>query len=340
MKQVDPKIYAAAFALRLGCDINVGPKTEVMAERSLVEIFRACRKKQGLDHNLRRAGMAVAGSDSEVVRAEFSYGGLVGGTAFTDALGKVVTTAFNEAKPTWRRWANPAEVDRLTGEFTSTYPVASPPEVLPGREISPAGGNIKTTSLSLQKNARILQVSFEAVMNDDVQLIQRLVREEVAATVRQEDDKVYVCLTTVTGFFVTANGNRLTGSALTGDNLATAMKTVRTMAKKGVKYRLEPKVLLVPAALEHTARTILHLIDEPLEVVAESRLDEDSTTSWYLVGDKTQIDSIVLQYLKGFSVPEVIRRPGTLDFDGVQYRIKHVCGAAAPCPQGIVKSEA
>jgi hypothetical protein len=114
------------------------------------------------------------------------------------------------------------------------------------------------------------------------------------------------------------------------------------MKSGDVELRLRPAALLVPPALEQTARAIVVALynrdNDPdrLDVVPESRLDF-STTTWYLAADKNQIDSLVMGFLEGETAPR-IDQVRAFNFDGRRYRIRHRVGCKAVRTAGIIKN--
>lgn len=337
VQNLECRPMADAIKLRFGIDVkDCHELAPSLAEKSFAEMIRASR------------GLAMSG-DRENVRAEFALGsGGVFASAFFDAIGTTVLEIYKQSRPNWRRWANSAEVPTLSGKRVNVDALESPPKVSPGQSFVPTEGGGRQSDIALGKYGRLLNISWEAILADDIGFILKLISEEINAAVRLEDDLVIAALAGATSFFLSANNNKLTGNALDPDGLKAAIAAIRVMQSGGgVKLRLSPRILLVPAALENSATGLLEadLIrgedhDGTIIPVVDSRLDESSQSSWYLVSDKRQTDSIVLQVLTGSTGPELIELPRKLEFDGVRYRIKNICGAAAVNPYGIVKSEA
>ena len=341
---------ADAFYLILGGRKDVGEKAEKLAQLSLQGLCRKALVDQGAkqfkrfpvkaDEQIDDASMNEYESRGAyaVIRASMGAG-FIAASAFSEALEKTMLDFYEESTPNWQHWANSCEVNRLSGERIDFDPVNTPPVLGSVTPFPNATETNKTNSqIDLQKRGRILKVSFEALLSNDVGVIQRLLREEVAAMIRAEDDDVIAALTGTSGFFTTKN--TVTSAPLTESHLDSVLGKLRLMKNSDIKMHYQPSMLLVPTSLAMTASKILEETGIDLNIHVESRLDDVSVQDWYLVANKKQSDSIVLQFLTGRRPPELFRLPRKLDFDGDRYRIKHLCQAKATRPYSIVKGQA
>jgi len=132
----------------------------------------------------------------------------------------------------------------------------------------------------------------------------------------------------------------------------------------GQPINIEPRFLLVPTALKHTAieltkgatlimsggaeqtiRPALNVLaDENLQVVSAPHLANvkytgQSSTGWYLFGDPRQIDTFEIGYLKGKRTPTVER--GDADFNtlGLWFRVYFDLGVREQDFRGMIKSK-
>jgi hypothetical protein len=132
----------------------------------------------------------------------------------------------------------------------------------------------------------------------------------------------------------------------------------------GQPINIEPKFLLVPTALKHTAieltkgatlimaggaeqqiRPALNVLaDENLQVVSAPHLANvkytgQSSTGWYLFGSPSQIDTFEIGYLRGKRTPTVER--GDADFNtlGLWFRVYFDLGVREQDFRGMVKSK-
>ncbi len=335
-KKFERNNFVDSLCLRFGCELQ-SPSDEALylAERSLSEIGRLC---------LADAGIEIPSNDFEVVRTAAVFYDVL-----SNALIKTVLKIYANAGSTWRRWCNSTDLSVLSGERFTINPVKTPGEVGPGQNFPEGTSGGTKEKVLLAKYGQTLDVLYELILNDDVDLIQRLLKEHIQACIRLENDVVYDTLEspgTINGeaYFHINYGNLITGSALAEDTLATAMERLRNMKINNVELRLRPAVLLVPSALEKTARKLVVALynrdadPDRLDVVAESRLDS-SSTSWYLAADKRQADSLIMGFLKGETTPR-IDPIKAFNIDGKRYRIKHTVGCKAISRMGIIKNNA
>lgn len=350
MKQISRENLVDAFCILLGCDRQASPEAKRLADFGLIGLCRmALRRSGSLEFNGRfpvkqdqqfddqSMNEFESRSAFEVIRAAMGAGFIVSDT-FSEALNQTFLSFYDQANPTWQRWANACEVSRLSGTRNDYNPADTPAAVPAGQEYPPHSESNKTSNeILLEKRGRVLKISYETLLAGDMPEIQRLLKEEVAALVRAEDDEVVNALTSTSGFFTAKN--TLSGRALSKDNLQLAITTLRQMKTGRTKMHYTPAVLLIPSDLEILSLEIMEAAKFDLEIIVESRLDDVSAVDWFLIADKQQSDSVVLQFLTGFRKPEVRRLPRTLDFDGERYRIKHVCKAKATRPYAVIKGD-
>ena len=117
---------------------------------------------------------------------------------------------------------------------------------------------------------------------------------------------------------------------------------MRTQKDGKATLNIRPTFLLIPAALEDTARVLMSSETDPVksnsrvpnpvrnaaEVIVDARLDEHSTTAWYLLASPTLFDTIEVGYLDGISAPFLDSQDGW-SVDGTEYKVR-IDAAAAP----------
>ena len=152
--------------------------------------------------------------------------------------------------------------------------------------------------------ARMFAVTREALINDDLSILSDLPLVLGAESARTLNDLFFDTLIANAGsFFGAGNGNLLTGagSALSTAGLADAVANLRKRTDRdGRIIGFTPTVLMVPASLETTARSVLYSTtlqrdqtadQQPmgnphanlnLMLATEARLDADSEAAWYL----------------------------------------------------------
>lgn len=234
----------------------------------------------------------------------------------------------------------------------------------PELEKVPEGGNATQGQISeaaekytLDTYAKKINLTRKMIINDDLSALTRI-PEMFGRRARDLESKL------VWGV-ITDNANLADGFALFGSdhkNLASPATAIdvssvgegrRAMRVQkgldGLKLNISPIWLYVPAALETKAEQFaaVNVVPESdananpfkgrLRVGAESRLDDDSTTAWYLFADTGQLDIIELGTLEGEEGPSIVRRD-LGGVQGVEIEIIHDVVAKAIDFRGVYKN--
>lgn len=170
---------------------------------------------------------------------------------------------------------------------------------------------------------RLLMVSRQAIINDDLAAFTRLPAAFGAAARRLEADLIFKLLTANptladgVPLFHATHGNLGAPAALSVPALAAARAMMRR--QKGLLGESyvdpAPSLLIVPVSLQTAAEQLVATLHDPsvttganveqpafirgLTVVADPRLDEVSETAWYLSASPRQFDGLVRCYLQG-----------------------------------------
>ncbi len=206
---------------------------------------------------------------------------------------------------------------------------------------------------------RILQISRQALVNDDLSAFTIMPKAFGVAARRLEADKVYGVLngnpTLGDGFalFSTDHGNLGAAAALSIASLGTARSAMRQQkGLAGLGYvDPQPKFLIVPAALETSAEQILSSLVDPsrnnatpnaefirgLTLVADPRLDAHSVTAWYLSASPSQIEGILRAYLAGEPRP-YLEENTEFERDAISYKVRLDFAAGVIDYRGLYKN--
>jgi hypothetical protein len=199
---------------------------------------------------------------------------------------------------------------------------------------------------SLITYGRIVAITRQAMVNDDLRAFDRLLGAFGNSARRLENATVYSQLTANgamsdgTALFHADHSNLSTGagSALAAAGLGAARTAMRKQTGlQGELLNVTPAYLLVPAALEQTAYQYTSTQYVPatkaeinefrtggrtaLEPVVEPLLDSVSATAWYLAASSGQIDTVEYCYLDGEEGPVIETDPG-FEVDGVSYKCR------------------
>lgn len=151
--------------------------------------------------------------------------------------------------------------------------------------------------------------------------------------------------------FSAPHGNLSPGGAavISIASLGKARAAMRTQTGlDGLKLNISPRYLYVPAALETVADQFVSDITPDqagnvnpfrgrLSVGAESRLDDASAISWYVMADMGQLDMIELATISGEGGP-VTETQDTFEVEGMKIKIRVDLGAKAIDYRGFVKN--
>lgn len=268
---------------------------------------------------------------------------------FADVANKQLLKAYNESPVTFEPFVNITSAS----DFKQMHGVAlsdAPDLDLVGENGEYQVGTLKDRqeSFSVGKYGKMMRLSLEMIVNDDTRAFTRIPQLFGAAARRKQGDIIYGLLTANKAM---ADGKKLfcldhknvpsASMTLSSEGLSKARAIMRKQTgMQGAVLDVTPHVLLVPVALELNAEVLLRSMADPsgknagvanvwkdrLIPVADPRLDADSETDWYLIGNKNQFDTIDLAFLDGKREPEVLEDD---DFktDGINYKCRIIMGA-------------
>lgn len=137
--------------------------------------------------------------------------------------------------------------------------------------------------------------------------------------------------------FSADHGNLGAGAALSLASLGLARAAMRKQkGLAGLGYiDPQPKFLIVPVALETTAEQLIASLVDParnnatpnmefirgLTLVADPRLDDHSTTAWYLSAAPSQIEGVLRAYLAGEPRPYLEENP-EFQRDALSFKVR------------------
>ena len=294
-----------------------------------------------------------------------------------DAANKTLLAGYEEAPFTWSTWARDAGT---TSDFKNLnrirFSEMGTPEMVPeGKEYKSAMMSDAKEVYAVNKYGSIFSISWETVVNDDLDAISRIPAMQGAACRRLQNQAIYGVLTANaamadTGLLFNATAQTTAGGHA---NLATgaATPTVATlnaaflsmMTKKGLNsaviLNIQPSFLIVPAALSATALQLVGSLadpsvggsnagnsntkniygpnaDRPLKVIVEPVLDANSATAFYFAASNTQVDTVEITFLEGEQSP-VLESEWDFDSDVYKNKVRQTFGVAAIDFRGLYK---
>jgi ATP-dependent protease ClpP protease subunit len=217
----------------------------------------------------------------------------------------------------------------------------------------------------VQKYGRIVAITWETIINDDLNALTSIPMAFGASAGDLESDIVYGVLTANAALsdnvalFHATHGNLGTPAALIDavhpdpsveSPLAEARKMM--LLQKGLEGRyitVRPRFLMVPPDLYEAALKVTgagfaaaraqdkNVIGPSLTPIEEPRLHDDSETAFYLAADPTSVDTIEYAYLEGHEGVFTESKAG-FEVDGLQVKCRHVFGAKAIDHRGLFKN--
>lgn len=282
-----------------------------------------------------------------------------------NVLHKALRLGSESEAATHRQWCRVTPVDDFRARKRPA--IGSAPELLAVAELGTyTHGSLtdgEATIPAVTKYGRLVQLSFEALRNDDVGGFARVVASMGAAAMRAEADHVYSKITEATldgqdlddavALFDASRNNAVTvatgtGKPLTAAALGQARAKLRRQTALGGGYlNLAPRTLLVPPEREHEAEVLVAAAtvhtatagaEAPggwltgLQVVAEPRLA--NTDTCYVLADSGAIDTLELLVLDGGPTYE---QEDGFETDAITWKVRHAFSGSFVDFRGIVK---
>ena len=264
---------------------------------------------------------------------------------FGDVLDRQVLAQYKATESTWRKYVKTSTVSRIYPQVGGyRFSITGGDERLAtvnekGEYLASTRGEGKY-ELTVQKYGRQFDISWEAMINDDLGALQDTPMRFAKAAIRTEQYTTINEYSSDTGthgagnLYDDATAGEINGSVnlLTIANLEEGLEAMASWLDAGGSPIMNrAKYLVVPPALEMTARQIitsstkmwsdnaagpvpyptnnvvsqmgLELIVEPWLPICDDNTDGD--TSWYLFADPSDIACLEAGFLKGHERPEI-----------------------------------
>ncbi|WMW64404.1 Mu-like prophage major head subunit gpT family protein [Nitratidesulfovibrio liaohensis] len=211
----------------------------------------------------------------------------------------------------------------------------------------------KQERYAVRKYGKILGLTLEMIVNDDLRAFAKLPTMFGAAASRKQSDIVYALLTSNptmadgVALFHTSRGNIETAvankTAPNVTNLSAARQALRLRkGLNGSRLNIRGKFVLVPVALSTSTEillasatlTISGVSDQAknpvgdLIPISDPRLDDVSSKEWYLLPDPAQVDTVEVAFLDGERMP-VVTEHEEFRTDAMLFKARCVFGAGA-----------
>jgi len=337
-----------------------------MAKLSQVDLARMSLQANGIDTPSDRADIVNASLQTArpgMMTAAAGLSTMSLPVALGNAANKTLLAHYQENSNSWRSFA----AKKSAPDFKISQSLR--PSLVESLDEVGADGELKHGSLDesvfdyqLSTFGKIVSFSRQAMINDDLGLLQETVPLLGKAAARKVADEMYrLVLNNPGNYFSASNSNLLEATPLDTAGLGNAVRAMRNKVDgSGNPIDLMPKTLLVPPSLEQTARGLLNseLIeaqtDQPTgntlrnvaDLVVEPRLENanfsgNSQTSWYLFS-RVEDSAFVAAFLDGIDAPriEYFGLETEASILAVRWRVYLDFGVAVGDPMAGVKCEA
>ena len=352
------------------------------AKLNLKRIAHACMQRLGApvermsDVEIAQAAMGnkTVLRKYRVERADFDAYHTTGSFAnlMQDAANKTLLAAYEEAPYSWSIWARQgASAEDLKALNRTRFSEAPNPEEVPeGHDYPEKPMSDSKESYRVAKFGESFTVSWETIVNDDLDAISRVPAMHGNAMRRLQNKKVYEVLTsnpTMGDGYSLFSSSHASGDNTSGAAAAPSVTTlnaafVKMMTQKGLTtdaiINVVPRFLIVPVAYSATALELVNSTsyvlansnqgvkniygvnaERPLTVVVDPQLDANSSTNWYLAADTAQIDTVELTFLSGEESP-VLESEWNMKNDTYLYKIRQTFGVKAIDWRGLFRNSA
>lgn len=307
-------------------------------------------------HNVNTRGMSRLELATQMTqyRSSGMHGTSDFSNLFTNVASKRLRMAYEENPGTYRVWARRAP-NATDFKAMNVVQLSGAPDLL---QVNEAGefkyGTLADagTSYAVATYGRIVAMTRQAIINDDLKAFDRLVTAFGFAASRIENRLAYAQLVGAT--YDSTNSQSGAPSALSETSLGTARTMMRKIkGAQGEELNLTPAYLIVPAALEQTAYKLTSSNYVPaqqsavnefrtggrtaVEPVVEPVLDATSATAWFAVASSSAVDTVEYCYLDGAEGPVVETKNGW-EVDGVEMKCRLDFAAKAIDNKGLHKS--
>ncbi|MBD8531484.1 Mu-like prophage major head subunit gpT family protein [Massilia sp. CFBP 13647] len=285
---------------------------------------------------------------------------------FANVANKRMRSAYEENQGTYTRWARRAP-NAPDFKNINIVQLSGAPELLRTNE----HGEFKygtmvdgATSYALVTYGRMVSLTRQAIINDDLRAFERLVTAFGASSSRLENRLVYSQLTANPAMgdskALFHEDHKNLGTGLGSALQLSALKAGRTAMRlqkglQGEELNLSPNFLIVPVSLEQDAYQLTSANYVPakqgdinefrsggrtaVEPIVEPILDGASDKEWYLASNNSQIDTVEYCYLDGAEGP-VIESQAGFEVDGVTWKCRLDFAAKAVDHRGLYKGAA
>lgn len=351
--EVDKFRTGAAAALAFRAGVGAEDKGSEYRGSTLLDMAgTALRLKNISMHGLDKMG---------IVAAAFTHTGSDFPLLLADVANKSIMKGWDEQPETFQSWTATGSLSDFKASKRvdlNLFPALT--EVPDGGEYTYGTIGEHGESIQLATYGKLFSITRRAIINDDLNEFSRIPQRMGRAAKRTIGNLVYAIITgnplmsDGVALFDAAHNNLLTAAAINTASLDVARASMQTQKDPDgmTALNIRPSYLLVPAALQGTAATVIKSqVEVPTsgknfttpnsvagmaEVISDARLDDNSPISWYVLSGPTT-DTIEVDYLDGQDRPHLEQQQGW-EVDGVAFKVRIDAGVKALDFRGMVKN--
>jgi hypothetical protein len=348
---------------------------QVMGEENVraAQEFRGMNLLRFAEESLIRAGVRTAGMSSKEI-ATFALGGKVRGLHHTtdfplllmDTVNRTLLAQYAIQERTFTTWARRATMNdfRTVTRARLSELLGDLEKVREGEEYKYGTFSESGESYKLAKYGKIIGITWEAIINDDLSAFDRVPQAFAAAAARLQTNIVYSMLL-ANGFATMSDGAALFsaahknfvgtaanqtagGTALSEASLTTAYTSFRQQEDAaGNKLNLKPKYLIVGPKNEFLAQklTSVNFVatkqgDTPVGSLTGLTLIVDAEIEnyeWFLTADPAGLDTVEYAFLAGEEELFIDQREG-FNIDGIEVKARLIFAAKAIDWRGLYRN--
>lgn len=267
---------------------------------------------------------------------------------------KFLLKGWDEAPETFQQWTQPGVLpDFKVAKRVGLNLFDSLDERPEGSEYKYGSLSDRGETIALATYGKLLAITRQAIINDDLHALSKTPMLMGRAAKRTIGNLVYAILTgnpkmsDGIALFNAAHKN-LAGTAAALDSntindMMVAMATQKDPDSKATALNIPLKNVIVPMALKAKAMQVANsefmveaanvnvrqpnIVKGAFNVIADARLDANSTTAYYGTADAGAFDGIEVAYLDGQNEPFLEQQRG-FEIDGIAYKVRIDCGVS------------
>lgn len=362
------KVVEAAFGMRCGLD-----EKELVEEHG-EEVVAAAYKDRSISiRDVMAAAMQSEGKmvprsmNNDFIRAALSTVSLPG--ILSNTANKRMLKAYSLQNITATQVCSQGDLaDFKQSDRYRLNELGSFDEVGATGEIKHGTLGEETATNQLSTYGKMITLSRAMIINDDLSALTKIPAAMAARAAQKIDELFYTrLLSNPSSLFSSGNKNYQDGTntALSVSSMDAAMQLFKDQTNAdGLPINVSPRHLIVPTALEFTARQILTsstltafgdtdttnvltanpMTGQNLNLVVSPYLNSQGLTSssslgWYLFGDPSTVDTFEIGYLRGARTPTLEQVDLPSDMLGMGWRIYFDLGIREQDHRGMVFSK-